>query len=534
MSDRYNPFGLDYLRGPADPPNYAVDSRWPDRPSVADAFQMGHLAGTDQYSPTTYAPFDAYDRVRQAQHRDEKQAQAMQRSADVARALAGQGQGPADIRTPAAGMRMADMAGDMLAPDDVLGAATALNPIKALGKAGRAVPAIAGAVLGSDTAEAGVRDPRFWHGISGVKLRQPIDQYSSVHSQRAPMVGKTVDPADLLGKRLLPTVGDTTIPNTYLHQIEDYRLPERVKMGGGGRFADVKGNDPDVWMSAQTLAQGLANKSDEIARKTGDDVLTVPTALSGTGGDYSHHVWSPLVDVLKDTKGISKAAREEFNTAMREAAPDFPGINARRGTLQRYFQEAPRTPRTSFAQIMDTRRFQDLGFPDVAAVRHAATDPELLHAPMGSSGYSIFRIDPQQTVQPSKRHGTYTHGISGQNIGGLGLIAPPELVFPDVMGSLAKMSEASGKPLNKYIGRPDYYFAGKIPPTLKGEPLAQSQLVDKKWVDTMSDYAERYKKVGGAAALASGMTLAEIAAAQDAAKAPPMGSAADTTAYRGD
>jgi len=532
MSDRYyDPFtGMPIDPVPA--PEQPVYNRWPDEPSAADAYRMGGLAATDQYSPATYAPFDAYDRAQQQTHRDEKQAQNVQRSADTARGLAGQA-GPADVRPVLSGMRAADAIGEMFAPDDVFGAATALNPVKALGKVGRAIPAAAGVVLGSDTAEAGPGS-RFWHGISGVKLPKPVDEYYSVHTQRAPMVGKTVEPADLLGKRLLPTVGDTTVPNTYLHQIEDYRLPERVKMGGGGRFADVKGNNPDVWMSAQTLAQGLANKSDEIARATGDDVLTMPTALSGTGGDYSHHVWSPLVDVLKDTKGISKAAREEFNTAMREGAPDFPGINARRATLQRYFQEAPRTPRTSFAQIMDTRRFQDLGFPDVAAVRHAATDPELLHAPMGSSGYSIFRIDPQQTVHPSNRHGTYSHGISGQNIGGLGLIAPPELVFPDVMGSLVKMSEASGKPLNKYVGRPDYYFAGKIPPTLKGEPLAQSQLVDQKWVDTMSDYARRYKKVGGAAALASGMTLAEIAAAQDAGKVPPMGSAADTTAYRGD
>jgi len=110
MADRYNPFGLPYLDAPAERPNYSVDSRWPDQPDTANAFRMGGLAG--------------------------------------------QGQGPADIRTPAAGMRMADMAGEMLAPDDVLGAATALNPIKTLGKAGRAVPAIAGMILGADPAEA--------------------------------------------------------------------------------------------------------------------------------------------------------------------------------------------------------------------------------------------------------------------------------------------------------------------------------------------------------------------------------------------
>jgi hypothetical protein len=529
MAERYNPFGLDYLRGSVDTPNYAVDSRWPDQPDVADAYRMGGLAAMDQYrmQDAPHAAFGAYDRAQGQAARDEAQASRVQRAADVAASLSGQA-GPADIRPVLKGMRAADTIGEALAPDDVFGATTLFSP-KRLGAIGKAIPAATGAVLGADTAEAaGARDPRFWHGISGVKLRQPIDQYSSVHDVRAPMVGKTVGFDELKGKRLLPTVGDTTVPNTYLEQIEAYKLPERVKMGGGGRFADVQGNNPDVWMSAQTLAQGLANKSDEIARKTGDDVLTVPTALSGTGGDYSHHVWSPLVDVLKDTKGISKSAREDFNAAMREAAPDFPGINARRDTLQRYFQQAPRTPRTSFAQIMDTRRFQDLGFPDVAAVRHAATDPELLHAPMGSSGYSVFRIDPQQTVRPSDRHGTYSHGITGQNVGSMGVIAPPELVFPDVMNSLHQMAQASGKPLAKYIGRPDYYFAGKIPPTLKGEPLAQSQLVDDKWINRMGDYAERYKKVGGAAALAAGMTLAEIAQAQDAGK---MGDTADPSRY---
>jgi len=159
MTDRYNPFGLPYLDNPVDTPNYSVDSRWPDQPSVADAHRMGGLAGTDQYAPTTYAPFDAYDRAQQAQHRDEKQQQAVQRSADVARGLSGQ-QGPVDIGPVVRGMRMADMAGEMLAPDDVLGASTLFNPVR-IGR--KAIPAAAGAVLGSDTAEAAGR-PRVPRG----------------------------------------------------------------------------------------------------------------------------------------------------------------------------------------------------------------------------------------------------------------------------------------------------------------------------------------------------------------------------------
>jgi len=370
-----------------------------------------------------------------------------------------------------------------------------------------------GGILNPDAAEAGKLN-LFKHGISAVKLPKPINEYSSVHTPRAEMENKVVSAEALKGKRLYPTISDTTVPNTYLEQIENYKLPERVKMSGGGRFADVIENKPDVWMSQPGPMKGLANRVDEISARTGNETLVAPTALSGTGGDYSHHVWSPLVDVFKNTKGISKAARSDFDAIMREADPNFPGVNAKRDTLQNYFQAAARGPRTTFSQAMDTRRFQDLGFPDVAAVRHAATDPELLHAPMGSSGYSIFGVDPK-SVRPVAGHGTYSHGIAGENVGSLGVIAPPDIMFPDVMESLRLMSQASGKPLRKYTGRPDYYFAGRVPSELFGKPLAQSQLVDDKWLNTFGDYARRYKKVGGAAALASGMTLAEIAAAQE-------------------
>ncbi len=150
MTDRYNPFGLPYLDNPVDTPNYAVDSRWPDQPDVADAYRMGGLAALDQYSPTTYEPFDTYDRAQQAQHRDEKQAQTVQRSADVAASLSGQ-QGPVDIRPVLSGMKMGDLAGEMLAPDDVFGATTLFSPVR-VGR--RVVPAVIGAILGSDTAEA--------------------------------------------------------------------------------------------------------------------------------------------------------------------------------------------------------------------------------------------------------------------------------------------------------------------------------------------------------------------------------------------
>jgi len=428
--------------------------------------------------------------------------------------------------------KLAGVASDVLIPKTPLDVAITAATLPFGGPLAR--PAVRagmlalGGILNPDAAEAGKLN-LFKHGISAVKLSKPWNEYSSVHAPRATMEDKVISAEALKGKRLYPTISDTTVPNTYLEQIENYKLPERVKMSGGGRFPDVVENQPTVWMSEPGPMKSMANRVGEIGGRTGQDVLTVPTALSGTGGDYSHHVWSPLVDVFKNTKGISKQARSDFDAIMRDVDPKFPGVNAKRETLQNYFEAAPRLPRTTFSQTMDTRRFQNLGFPDVAAVRHAATDPALLHAPIGSSGFSMFRVDPN-SVRPVAGHRTYSHGVSGENVGSLGVIAPPDVMFPDVMQSLRLMSQASGKPLSRYIGRPDYYFKGMIPSELHGKPLAQSQLVDDKWLNTFGDYARRYKKVGGAAALASGMTLAEIAAAQEAEK-NRMGSLAAQDTY---
>jgi len=373
---------------------------------------------------------------------------------------------------------------------------------------------LGGLLASTGEAEAAKLGP-LWHAISGVKLPKPITEYSSTHVPRATMEGKTVTPAQLQGKELYPTVSDTTRADTTLTHIGDYKLPEPVPMQGGARFPDVKQNKPDVWMADAGPMTGMANRVEEIGKQTGREVVVMPTALSPAGSDYSHHIWRPLIDMVKDTRGISREGSALLNAQLRNLDPKFPGLGAPRERLIEYFDNAPRDIRTTFVQSMDTRFGQNAGFPDIAAIRHAAIDPELLHAPLGSSGFSSFKLDPKIGVRPVDIHQTYSHGGGGQNVGSTGAIVPPEIMFPDVMESLRKMSQASGKPVQKYTGRPDYYFQGRIPAELGGEPLARSQHATQQWVDNLSDYLGRYKKVGGAAALASGMTTAEIAAAQE-------------------
>jgi hypothetical protein len=474
MSDRYNPFGLPYLDRPVDTPNYAVDSRWPDRPSVADAHRMGGLAGTDQYAPTTYAPFDAYDRAQQAQHRDEKQQQAIQRSADVARGLSGQ-QGPADIGPVVRGMKMADMAGDMLAPDDVFGATTLLNPIRALGKAGRAVPAIAGAVLGSDTAEAGgARDPRLWSPISGTKLRKPLDEMEHRYTDVRVPVPRFVQPEDLVGGYGVFTPWDLSATNKLLTHVDNEKLLRPVKLSGGAGFQEA--NPGMAAASELAISRRLDNQAAKLTEETGKPVHIIPITMSPSGIDASHHVADPLSQMVQTAK-ITRKDATAFDNLMREDVPDWVGIKNKR--FQDYINnlQGGMVTKALMADRMSQTRWQNKGFPDVAAIRHAASEPALIDQPRNTSGMTIARYTPGQGLLPTS-HPSYPQGVAGQHMGQLASLLPFEKAAPDIAEALAAYN-ARNMALGKRASTPAYHFQKPH----AGVPTAQ--YFDNEWADNV-------------------------------------------------
>jgi len=482
MSDRYNPFGLPYLDRPAETPNYSVDSRWPDQPSVADAFQMGHLAHTDQYAPTTYAPFDAYDRAQQAQHRDEKQQQAVQRSADVARGLAGQ-QGPADIRPVVGGMKMADMAGEMLAPDDVLGASTLFNPVR-IGR--KAIPAAAGAILGSDTAEAGgARDPRLWSSISPIKLSKPLDQMAHRYTDvRAPPIPRFINPEDLVGSHGLFTPWDLSAIGKTLTHVDDKALQNPVRLHGGVGFQEA--NPGMAAASEQAISRRLENEAERITRETGKPPVIIPITMAPTGVDASHHVADPLAQLVQtapvkadDLKAFNDDMRarvaameaKKKNPADRKAWMDTtdPGfadyISSMKGGM---------TLKALMAERMGLAQWQAKGFPDVAAVRHAVSEPALIEAPRNSVGMTFARYIPGQGLLKTD-HPSYPHGVAGQHMGQLASLLPFGKAAPSIAEGLARVN-AENMAMGKKVAIQPAYHLGR--PT-EGVPV--SQYFDNEW-----------------------------------------------------
>jgi len=509
MSDRYyDPFtGM-----PIDPvpvPEQPVYNRWPDEPSAADAYRMGGLAATDQYSPTTYAPFDAYDRAQQQTHRDEKQAQRMQRSADAAASLSGQ-HGPADIRPVLKGMKMGDLAGEMLAPDDVFGATTLFSP-KRLGAIGKAIPAALGTVLGSDTAEAAnLRVPRGRiperqaSGFSTIKGGTPVDQMNWTLEHGAPIPTRTTMPIDKalrVGDEILPIVGDPTRKlgeGGYLGGVGGHTFKDPVKQEGGFDFALGQPVDPrtglqDVWGNNASAATGI-DKLARAALDAGRRPVVVSTMMGKTGGDFHNQTYETVRQMTDPTlfsaelKAVIDRNMSGNRFAKNDAVKGWPGIDSE--NLDEFIKERGGNVRAKLMKVLDNARVIKEGGPDVGMARIANTNPDLYGTPSGYMGYHIADVTPGSGAAD---HSTFPVATRGSNVRGLGGAVPGELVMRDLAAGLQKMYDISGSP--QYLNRMDYY-AIKAPQQaavkMGLEPLPKTQIVDQQMIDSIGEYVRKH------------------------------------------
>jgi hypothetical protein len=353
-----------------------------------------------------------------------------------------------------------------------------------------------GAVRGALGATGGrLRDPNLWHDLSRIELPKPVSEMSATHVPTKTINERVITPADME----LPAIGDRTTTGSRLTGYNGYKFGTPVEMQGGHGFMAEHADKGVAWASNPGVITKIANKTKKLA-ESGDPVYFPYTAMHNEGGDFSHHVSDTLAEALKQTK-LSREAQREFNRDMKAdhidfgAVKDWPGVSSE--NLREYLINAPGDVRNKLAKIMDTRKFQNLGFPSVAEARHAVTDPRLLDAPRGSAGLSVAKLDPNGVSVPgASQHRTYSTDIAGDYIGGLGRMIPRDVFYPDIV----KGYQALGSDPNLFMA------LGRT-----GAPIAQK--ATPKWVDTVSRWMELNPKdamkfglvgAGGSGLLASG------------------------------
>ena len=320
-----------------------------------------------------------------------------------------------------AGARAVDTARDVLgrvpAPVAAGGAGAAvMTPEEAEASKGRMVQQVMDIVRGI-TPPPSNKDPRFWHNISSTKLSRPIDEmragYEKVGTDLQPLVRQ---PSDYEGKAFVTALGDPSIGGVRLLSVNERNLTNPTLMQAGPSFvhgASAQGPDRAIWASDLPLVSALANRA-AAAQKAGYEPYLNYVKMGGESPDYSHHITDPLIDLFRQSK-VDKGTVADFDKKMREgfnkdfpAYADWPGLRSK--NLESYlFGTGPGKARTAMAKLMATGDFQKRGMPDVAAVRFAATEPDLLNAPNYSSGRMIARMDPNAVAirNPEVPHRTY-------------------------------------------------------------------------------------------------------------------------------
>jgi hypothetical protein len=329
----------------------------------------------------------------------------------------------------------------------------------------------------------------FKHPVSGTKLVTPIEEMRPVFSAPTEAITprRPMDWASTEGGVYMPATWDRSRGDrAILEEINGQKLTNPQRMEGGPLYMNWGDVQPEkqVAASGQSIVDRMIETSAEAKKLAGDKDVYLANVLMGLeGADFSHMVANPLVDLARQ-RGFSKSEAALVDDAIRKSiiqnlpskapmdkkiayASAWPGIM--NPDLDQLMWKMGGGYRSAIAKAMDTAAMKTLGVPDVASIRHAATQPELLNSPNLSTGFSVAKVDPG-APSVSSGHTTYPIGMKGLGYeGGSQVDIPFNLFWRDFMKT---------RPPGESMAHTQRAFTMQMP----------VQRADPQWVDTISNF----------------------------------------------
>jgi hypothetical protein len=357
-----------------------------------------------------------------------------------------------------------------------------------------------------------------YHPIGGgVKLSRPTElMTANIVEDPSVKVAprKIITLEDLQGGVAIPLVGDRAAAGRILQEVEGQRLKTPVNLQGGPGFMQTHTfeGQPEksaAWASGQGIISRLSGLARDAAEKSGTDKVFAPyISMSPTGVDFNTMVSNAVLGQY-DPAALTKKAKKEFLRDVRNYVPDTKKPHIKPGSvlteadlndvdaLRAKMLSPDAGPlRKVFVGRMGAKKFQDQGFPNIAATRKAVTEPELLHEDVGSTGYNIARIDPEGRIveSPLIPHETYPVQLRGEYFGSL----EQPISYREFFPGFTESQRLSGKP-EAY----DWYTFGKQLPI---------QTLDQEWLDSImkGTMKPREWKAGGVVKKAGGGILKSL------------------------
>jgi len=168
--------------------------------------------------------------------------------------------------------------------------------------------------------------------------------------------------------------------------------------------------------------------------------------------------------LLEQIKGgtFSKKAVREFDAYVRNLRPEWVGLMHPKARTQ--LDTTTGELRHAFADAVELKSMQDMGFPNIAQTRAAITEPSLMDAPLFSGGSAVAKVDGRIIRDPAIQHSTYDTQMGGTYAGALEKDIPYREMFSDFTSE----RRASGAP----VSGDDRSFQLKFP----------YQIVTSEWV----------------------------------------------------
>ena len=324
-------------------------------------------------------------------------------------------------------------------------------------------------------------DP-LWSPISKTKLEKPLSEMEHGYTDQRFPVPQIVDPQKLQGGYGVFTPSDLSRGNVTVNKIDTVPI-DPVTAHGGVSFPEA--NPGMAWASETPIARKLDNQAAALAEK-GKPVYIMPMTMSPQGIDASHHVADPLAQLVRDAP-IAKTNVEKFDRMMRKADSDWPGIKD--DDFREYINnlQGGMKIKAYMADRMALGAWQDKGFPSVAAVRHAMSEPALIDAPRNTTGMAISQYTPGQGLLETS-HPSYSKGVAGQYMGQLASLLPFDVAAPTISRGLARVNAQNLAAGKEVAITPRYHLEKPTP----GVPTYQE--FNQQWLDRVMERERKLAK----------------------------------------
>ena len=356
----------------------------------------------------------------------------------------------------------------------------------------------------------------FENGLSipAVRRREELRIYNNTNPQIIAPERNIKTPEDLLGKVLVPVVGDrSAVAAGGIIDIKGVPLSQRIPIQGGPNYMIENAGTGKGWASMEDNANKKQMNMIFAADETGLDPYGVYSAMGRESINFSAPVATSMIAQLP-ALNIPKKQIKAFNDTIKKGIgksvkprPDFVGLdsdeifNQMLGT-GKFDRKGAGTLRTIVVEEMKKPRWQNMGFPLYDDVLKTINEPSLMDIKTGESGLGIFKGDPSKSTFPELTHQSYDTAIPGEYFGGLQESVPPEIMFPKTFETMSKRINSGGVP---------FPYQDQVGSLMMNPKLYE--VADDQYVDQLIKYMNKNKGTNYATGGAVRSGIAAIATA---------------------